>query len=115
MPNTGSTAGGNTVTINGSKLGTGTTTVTFGGVSGTNVVVAGNQNSLTVTVPPHAAGAVDVTVTVPTKVPATLTNGYTYVTPPTVTSLSATSGPSGGGLVFFHFIHTPREEQSGFL
>jgi sugar lactone lactonase YvrE len=60
-PTSGTTAGGTTVTVNGTNL-TGATTVSFGGTAGTNINAV-NSNQLTVTSPAHAAGLVDVTVT----------------------------------------------------
>ncbi len=79
-PATGSTAGGNVVTITGSCL-TGATSVSLGGTPATGVNVI-NATSLTCTVPAHAAGAVSVNVTTPAG-----TNGtnyfYTYIAPNT--------------------------------
>ena len=84
-PNSGSTAGGTSVTIAGANL-TGVTSVTLGGVAA--VVGANGANSVTVTTPAHAAGAVDVVVTAAggTSVPSVA--GYTYV---------ASAPPAGGG------------------
>jgi hypothetical protein len=60
-PNTGSTAGGTAVSISGANFFN-PSTVTFGGVAATNVVVV-NSTTITATTPAHAAGAVDVVVT----------------------------------------------------
>ncbi|MFE6739341.1 IPT/TIG domain-containing protein [Streptomyces tubercidicus] len=95
FPVTGVTAGGNTVTINGTGLST-ATSVSFGGVTATPTVV--NDGQLTVTVPPGAApGPVSVSVTTA----GGTNNGfsYTYVDPPTVASLNPNSGPASGGTV----------------
>jgi hypothetical protein len=60
----GPTAGGNTVTINGSGF-TGATAISFGGVAGTSVTVV-SDSQLTVTVPAQTAvGTVDIIVTTP--------------------------------------------------
>ncbi|MEI6231938.1 MAG: C25 family cysteine peptidase [Planctomycetota bacterium] len=80
-PNQGVTTGGNTVTITGTGF-VGTTTVTFGGVSATNVVVS-NATTLTCVVPASvnaAIGAVDVIVSDGLAVPSTVLTpgGYTY-------------------------------------
>ena len=79
VPNTGSSAGGTSVTINGTNFFN-PSTVTFGGVAATNVVVV---NSTTITAPPpaQAPGTVDVVVTdagVCLGISGTLPNGFTY-------------------------------------
>lgn len=81
-PNSGSTAGGNTVTISGEGF-TPTTTVIFGTAPATNVVTATDGKSLTATVPAGAAGQTTVTITKldPDAVPTSVTLGYTYVAP----------------------------------
>jgi hypothetical protein len=94
-PKTGSTAGGTAVTIAGANFAVGAT-VTFGGVAATDVTVT--ASSITATTPAHAAGAVSVVVTNPGGAEATLNNGFTYLgPPPTITSLSPTSGSASGG------------------
>ena len=93
-PTTGSTAGGTAVTITGTNFATGAT-VKFGNGSATNVVVV-NATTITATTPAGTAGAVTVTVTVSGQ-SGSLTNGYTYVVTPTVSSVSPNSGPVAGG------------------
>ena len=61
-------------------------TVTFGGTGATNVAVV-NGTTITATTPAGSAGAVTVTVTANGQ-SGSLTNGFTYVVPPTVTSVS---------------------------
>jgi len=80
-PNSGPISGGTSVTISGSGFGEGGIpyTVTFGSVTVT--ATRDNGNTLTAVTPPHAAGAVDVTVRdTGSKNPSsvTLTNGFTY-------------------------------------
>ncbi|MEW6127530.1 MAG: IPT/TIG domain-containing protein [Acidobacteriota bacterium] len=75
-PNTGTVAGGLTVTISGTGFVSGAT-ASFGGTPATNVNVV-SATSITATTPAHTAGAVDVTVTNPDNQSATLTNGFTY-------------------------------------
>ena len=58
------------------------------------VVVSATQ--ITATTPAHAAGAVTVTVTVNGQ-SGSLTNGFTYNAPPTVSSVSPNNGPVAGG------------------
>ncbi|QXH44848.1 autotransporter domain-containing protein [Pseudomonas xanthosomatis] len=94
-PNSGSTAGGTSVTLTGTNL-TGATAVTIGGTAATSVSVV-NATTITATTPAHAAGAVNVVVTTPSG-SATLTNGYTYVTPaPTLSNVSPNNGSTAGG------------------
>jgi hypothetical protein len=93
-PNSGSTAGGTAVTITGTNFASGAT-VTFGGAAATNVAVV-SSTQITATTPAGSAGAVVVTVTVSGQ-SGSLTNGFTYVVPPTVSSVSPNSGPAAGG------------------
>jgi hypothetical protein len=76
-PNTGPTAGGNTVTINGTGFVTGAT-VKFGTTAATAVtLVSGTQ--LTAKAPTHAAGIVNVRVSTPAGTsPIAFGNRYTY-------------------------------------
>jgi hypothetical protein len=94
-PTSGSTAGGTAVTITGTNFASGAT-VTFGSAAATNVVVA-SSTSITATTPAGSAGAVTVTVTNPGVQSGSLTNGFTYVVAPTLTSVSPNNGPAAGG------------------
>ncbi len=94
-PSSGSTLGGTSVTISGSNFVSGAT-VTLGGTAATNVVVS-SAATITASTPAHAAGAVSVVVRNPDGQSATLTNGFTYIAPPTISGVSPTSGPEGGG------------------
>ena len=67
----------------------------FGSVAATNVVVV-NSTTITATTPAASAGVVPVTVTVGGQ-SGGLTNGYTYVVKPTVSSVSPNSGSVAGG------------------
>ena len=75
-PNTGSTAGGTTVTITGTNFQTGAL-VLFGTVSATTVTVNSATQIQAVT-PSNAAGAVNVAVQNPDGLTATLTGGFDY-------------------------------------
>jgi|GEM_PF-379292 len=79
-PNSGTTAGGTLVTINGSNFVSGAT-VSIGGIAATGVSVP-NSTTITATTPAHAAGTVNVVVTNPDAQNGTLTNGFTYTSPP---------------------------------
>ncbi|HKS24192.1 MAG TPA: IPT/TIG domain-containing protein [Thermoanaerobaculia bacterium] len=73
-------AGGNDVTISGAGFNAAVvSTVTFGGTAATNIRII-NPITMIVTAPAHAAGTVDVVVTVG-GASATLHNGYTYGDP----------------------------------
>jgi hypothetical protein len=88
-PNSGTTAGGTVVTINGTGFVSGAT-VSFGGIPATNVTVVGST-TITATTPAHSAGAVNVTISNPNAQTGTLANGFTYSTstPPPETVLLA--------------------------
>src|SRR5688500_13488928 len=78
-PNSGSTAGVTSVTINGSNFVSGAT-VSIGGTAATNVSFV-NGTTLTATTPAHAAGTVNVVITNPDAQSGTLTNGFTFTAP----------------------------------
>ena len=78
-PNTGSTAGGTAVTITGTEFATGAT-VTFGGVSATDIVVV-SATEITCVTPAGTAGAVDVVITNTDTGTVTSAGGFTYVVP----------------------------------
>ncbi|MFK0021096.1 IPT/TIG domain-containing protein [Streptomyces sp. NPDC090798] len=91
-PTSGSTAGGGTVTINGTGLST-ATSVAFGANSAVPTVVSDGR--ITVAAPAGAAGSVGVSVTTA----GGTNNGlsYTYVAAPTVTTVTPAEGPTTGG------------------
>src|ERR1039458_10202848 len=94
-PNSGTTAGGTAVTITGANFAVGAT-VTFGSASATNVVVV-SGTQITATTPAGSAGAVMVTVSNPGGQSGALAGAFTYIAPPTVTSVSPNTGPVAGG------------------
>ena len=75
-PSVGLAVGGTSATITGTDL-TGATSVTFGGTAVISFT-ANSATSITVIVPTHAAGLVDVVVTTPGG-STTLSNGYQYM------------------------------------
>lgn len=94
-PAVGPEWGGTAVTITGTGFMTGAA-VTFDDVAATNVNVS-SPTSLTCNTPAGAAGPADVVVTNPDgqeSAPAAL---FDYVAPPTVSSVSPSSGPEFGG------------------
>src|SRR5205085_11196199 len=72
-PNSGTTAGGTSVTITGTNFVSGAT-VKLGGTAATGIVVS-NSTTITATTPAHAAGTADVVVTNPDNQSGTLTDG----------------------------------------
>lgn len=78
-PTSGSTTGGNSITISGSGFASGAS-VTIGGTLVSNLTVNGST-SLTLTAPPHAAGLVDVAVNNPNGQSGSKVGAYTYVAP----------------------------------
>lgn len=98
-PNSGPISGGGTVTVTGTNFrasDSSLATITFGGVAGTVQSVSTNGKSMTVVVPAHAAGPVDVQVSTKDG-RATLRNGFTYNAGPTISSLSPATGIVQGG------------------
>ncbi|MFJ1270229.1 IPT/TIG domain-containing protein, partial [Legionella lytica] len=96
-PITGSVAGGTNVTLTGTNL-TGTTSVTFGGVAASNIVVV-SDTSVTATVPAYVSGSLVVDVTVGNATAnATLAGAFTYLAvAPTLSSIVPNSGSIAGG------------------
>ena len=97
-PSSGTTAGGTSITINGTNFVSGAT-VRVGGVSATGVTFL-SAAQLRANTPAGSAGAVSVQVTNPDSQSATLDSAFTYIVPaPTVTSVSPSSGPTAGGTI----------------
>jgi hypothetical protein len=94
-PPNGSANGGTAVTITGTGFVNGAT-ATLGGVGCTSLTVV-SSTQITCTSPSHAAGAGNVIVTNPDTQTGTLSNGFTWVTPPTVSGVSPVGGPAAGG------------------
>jgi uncharacterized repeat protein (TIGR02543 family) len=94
-PSTGTTAGGTSVTITGENF-TSVTGVKFGTADGTSVTVV-SATQITV-VAPAGTGDANVTVINPGGTSTVALYGkYTYVSVPTITSISPTSGMLTGG------------------
>jgi YVTN family beta-propeller protein len=92
----GSTAGGNSVTINGTNLAN-ASAVSFGGTPAAGFSVLG-QTQIGATVPPGTAGQIDVRVTTPGGTSATgAGDRYTYVAQPVVSGITPAAGPTAGG------------------
>jgi len=95
-PDSGPTAGGTTVTISGSNFLAGAL-VLFGTVSTPAINITGTQ--VQVVTPAHASGLVDVSVENPGNLIGKLPGSFTYNSstsgPPTVASVSPTSGAPG--------------------
>jgi len=95
-PNIGSVAGGTTVTLIGSGFFE-DALVRFGNTLISNPTVV-SSTQITLTVPAHVAGTVDVRVFNADGQVATLAGGYTYEYPaPTVSSVSPATGLTTGG------------------
>jgi hypothetical protein len=100
-PSSGSTPGGEAITILGANF-TAATAVSFGSLPAASFSV-NSDGSITAIAPPSASGAVTITVTTPS---GTSTSGmgtsYTYnnvtASAPTVTGLDTTTGSTAGGM-----------------
>jgi hypothetical protein len=97
-PDSGPPAGNTSVTITGTDLAN-ASAVDFG-ANNPGAITADSATSITVTAPP-GTGTVDITVTTPDGTSATSpADEYTYsviTPPPTLTSISPTTGPAIGG------------------
>ena len=82
------------MTISGANFVSGAT-VNIGGKVATGVTVV-SSTSITATTPSGTAGAQNVVVTTPGG-SATKTGGFTYMSAPTINSVSPSSGPTAGG------------------
>lgn len=96
VPNAGSTAGGNTVTINGTHFAPGAT-VKFGTTASATVTfLSGTQ--LRAKVPAHASGVLDVSVTTVAGTSTKSSNDLYAYGRPTVSSFKPTSGITGSSV-----------------
>ncbi|MGO9828554.1 MAG: IPT/TIG domain-containing protein [Myxococcaceae bacterium] len=94
-PTSGPAAGGTPVTITGTNFESGAE-VAFGLEPATNVVV-NSPTSISATTPAGTPGPVNVAVISDSQT-TQLPMGFTYIaSPPTITSISPTSGPPAGG------------------
>tara|TARA_R110002072_G_scaffold276051_1_gene437383 strand:- start:111990 stop:116984 length:4995 start_codon:yes stop_codon:yes gene_type:complete len=96
-PTSGLSQGGTGVTITGTGFVTGAT-VSIGGTTCTSPVV-GSATSITCTAGASAAGTYDVVVTNPDTQIGTLAGSFTYIAAPTLTSVTLSAGPVGGGAI----------------
>ncbi len=95
-PALGAPAGGTSVTITGSSF-EGATSVRFGASAAASFKV-NSATSITAVAPAGTVGTVNVTVTTPAGTsPTVAADQFTYVAPPTVSGLSASSGSGAGG------------------
>jgi hypothetical protein len=95
-PSSGPSTGDQAFTISGTDLGP-DSTVSFGGVPATNIVIAPNMDSLTGLTPAGSPGSVNVTVTDAGGTSGSV--GYTYFTSSVnVTGVAPAFGPTAGGV-----------------
>jgi LPXTG-motif cell wall-anchored protein len=95
-PAFGSVTGGTPVTIAGTNF-TGATSVRFGTSAAIAVTVV-NATTITAHAPAGVTGIVDVVVTTPNgTTSANVSDRFTYITVPTVSSVSPSAGPVAGG------------------
>jgi len=79
-PTGGCASGGTAITIGGANFQSGST-ITMNGVNATSVTFV-NSNTLTAVTAANTPGTYSVVVKTPLKPPTTLTNGFTYASPP---------------------------------
>ncbi|WP_405891297.1 IPT/TIG domain-containing protein [Streptomyces sp. NBC_00133] len=92
-PSSGTVVGGTTVILTGSGF-INATAVRFDATAATSFTV-NSPTQITAVTPAHTAGAAAVTVTTPGGTSNALT--YVYLQAPTITSLTPSQGPTGGG------------------
>ncbi|MEW5848702.1 MAG: IPT/TIG domain-containing protein [Myxococcota bacterium] len=107
-PPRGPSSGGTEVLVSGSGFHQGSA-VYFGAGQSPSVQVLSNTLLQAIT-PPGPKGLVDVRVVSPDGQASTLSAGFEYVAPPSVTSLTPATGPSTGGTVL---VLTGAELQDG--
>jgi hypothetical protein len=95
-PAQGPSAGGTTVTIQGSGFGTGTT-VKIGGVLCANPSIGADGTSLTCATGAHAAGPTDVEVKAASGFVGSKQNAFTYIAAPQPLAVSPAVGTTAGG------------------
>src|ERR1700687_1457413 len=94
-PNSGSIAGGTTVTVSGSGF-TGVTSVNFGTTAATSFTIV-SDTQITAVSPAHAAGIVDVTVTTPARTSAAApADQFIYLQAPVGVFPAMSNGAYGG-------------------
>lgn len=100
-PASGPTAGGTVITVNGSLFKAGAEVrLTVGGTPqpATNVVIVSSAQ-LRATTPAHVAGLASITVRNPVDaLEGSLADVFTYLAPPTITSVTPNTGFTSGGL-----------------
>ena len=94
-PDSGTTLGGETVTVTGQGFQPGLEAV-FGSTKATDVNVLG-ADQFTCTTPPGTPGPAAVTVTNPDLSNHTLGGGFLYIAPPKIVNIFPTLGPETGG------------------
>jgi hypothetical protein len=94
-PTSGPAGGGTVITLTGTNFASGAT-VRVNGVAATAVTYL-SATQVRATTPAGTAGARTVQITLPSGQSASLSNAFTYVAAPTITSVSPTSGPTTGG------------------
>ncbi|MCI0342029.1 MAG: IPT/TIG domain-containing protein [Planctomycetales bacterium] len=94
-PASGPVAGGTLITVSGTGFQTGAA-VSIGFNPATSVTVL-SAGTLTCVTPPGSAGATFVMVVNPDSQAGSLSNGFTYLGPPTISSVTPASGPPAGG------------------
>ncbi|MGH9858641.1 MAG: beta strand repeat-containing protein, partial [Candidatus Acidiferrales bacterium] len=93
-PTSGPASGGTQVTITGADFVSGASVV-MGGVAATGVTFV-NATELTAVTPAHTPGVVSVVVRNPDNQTDTALNAFTYLAPPSMASITPTSGPAAG-------------------
>ena len=97
VPASGSTVGGEVVTITGKGFQPGMT-ITFAGIEALEVVIESGTKAICKT-PENSPGAAAVTATNPDLTTHTIGGGYLYIRPPEIINIFPTLGPEPGGTI----------------
>ncbi|MCX8093629.1 MAG: IPT/TIG domain-containing protein, partial [Candidatus Goldbacteria bacterium] len=95
FPPSGTTAGGQVITVNGSNFRNGCTAY-LDNILATSVNFI-NSSQITLVTPPHSPATVDLKVVNPDGQQSTLLSSYTYIVPPVISQCIPSSGKTTGG------------------
>ena len=95
-PIAGPTSGGTILSIRGANFVAGTT-VTIDDLPATDITFVSSAE-ITAKTPAHTAAFVDVVITNPSGEFTRIAPGFSYIVPPTITSVEPTEGPVKGGM-----------------
>jgi len=94
-PTSGPTAGSTAITITGNHFMAGASVTVAGSNCASTVIV--NSSTITCVTPASTAGLRNIVVTNPDLLTGTIVNGFNFISPPNLTTVSTPAGALGGG------------------